>query len=149
MNRLITENKKFHVETNGTIIPGEGLEITLKDGAKILRSAMENSEFNKFNWVVSPKLSNSHQEINERSLSYWADKDFCIFKFVICSHSDLDEVLQIINKFKIDKRKVYIAFEGTTLQSQLNTALVDKIVKLGFNFSPRLQILFWGEAKGK
>lgn len=149
LDRLFTDNKKFHVETNGTIIPDEPLNLLLKDDTQIVRDAMDYSIYKTFNWVVSPKLSNSTHNLNEKGLQYWAEKDFSIFKFVICNLSDIDEVEQIIKSFKIDKRRVFIGLEGITLQSQLRPELVNEIVKRGFNYSPRLHILLWGAVKGK
>jgi organic radical activating enzyme len=148
LDKLMVPGKKFHVETNGTYIPTEPLEIKFKD-ARLAREGMEQSIIEQFNWVVSPKLSNARQEINERSLQYWAKADFCIFKFIIRSISDMEETESIIQQFSIPRDKVYIGLEGQTLESQLRKDLVEEIIRYGYHFSPRLHVLLWGNLRGK
>ena len=149
LDQLVVDGKMFHVETNATIIPTEALSIDLKDKTKIIRASMLAEVINNFNWVVSPKLSNSRQKANESAIKYWADFKNCIFKFIAKSAFDIDEIEQVINLFNIDKRKVYIGLEGFTLQSQLQPELVDEIIKHGYNYSPRLHIVLWGTTRGK
>jgi 7-carboxy-7-deazaguanine synthase len=149
LDKLVVPAKKYHVESNGSIIPTEPLNITLKDGTQVTRDAMDERIICNFNWVISPKLLNSGQELNENSLAYWAEKDYCIFKFVIRESSDLDEVKGIVKQFSLDQKKIYIALEGMTLESQLKPQLVDEIIAKGFNFSPRLHTMLWGNRKGK
>jgi organic radical activating enzyme len=148
LDKLTVPGKKYHVETNGTIIPNEALHYTFKS-AEISRDAMDLNIIKEFNWVVSPKLSNARQKINEKSLIFWANSEFCIFKFVIRNQTDLNEVEEVRQNFKIDKTKIYIGLEGQTLESQINPTLVDEIIKRGYNFSPRLHVLFWGSERKK
>jgi organic radical activating enzyme len=149
LDKLAVVGKKFHVESNGTVIPTEPLNLVLKDNTHITRDAMDEEIIKTFNWVISPKLSNSRQTLNERSLEFWAAQDYCIFKFVIRNNIDIEEVANFVTSFKIDTKKVYIALEGQTLDSQINPELVEEIIKQGFNFSPRLHVLLWGAARGR
>ena len=149
LDKLVIPGKKYHVETNGTYIPTEPLDVVLANQNRFQREAMDESVIRNFNWVISPKLSNAHQEINEQSLFYWSQKDYCIFKFIVRNMADLDEVQSLLIKFNISSRKVYIGIEGQTLQSQLNPDLVDEIIKRGLNFSPRLHVLLWGAKRRK
>jgi 7-carboxy-7-deazaguanine synthase len=149
LDNLIIENKKFHVETNSTIIPTEPISITLKDKTCISREAMKLENILNINWVVSPKMSNSHQIFDEQKFSYWLDKGFAVFKFIIRSISDINEVDSLVETHKINKCRTYIGIEGNTLQSQLQPALVDEIIKHGYNFSPRLHVMLWGAERGK
>lgn len=149
LDKLVIPGKKYHVETNGTFIPTEPLDVVLANQNRFVREAMDESVICHFNWVISPKLSNSHQEINEQSLNYWASKDYCIFKFVAQTAADLDEIQAICDKIHINSSRVYIGLEGQTLQSQLKPELVDEIIKRGFNFSPRLHVLLWGAKRRK
>jgi 7-carboxy-7-deazaguanine synthase len=149
LDNLCVDGKMFHVETNGTIIPSETLTIDLKDKTKVTREAMSENIISNFNWVISPKLSNSRQNSNENSLKYWSKYKSCIFKFIAKSKIDLDEIEQVVNLFKINRLKVYVGLEGFTLQSQLQPELVDEIIKHGYNFSPRLHIVLWGATRGK
>lgn len=149
LDKIWVADKKFHVETNGMVIPYESINITLQDGTRITREAMNPMITDTFHWVVSPKLSNSRQWFDDKKFLFWLDKGFCIFKFIIKSTLDLNEVEALVNKYNIDKNRVYVGLEGFTLQSQLQPALVDEIVKKGFNFSPRLHIMLWGAERGK
>ncbi|NQU54121.1 MAG: 7-carboxy-7-deazaguanine synthase QueE [Bacteroidetes bacterium] len=149
LDKLVQTGFNYHVETNGTAIPTLPLEIQLSDGTLIKREAMNKNTIEKFNWVVSPKLSNSRQKIDVDSLNYWAAQDFCIFKYICNNDDDLAEVEKIVNDFKIDKNKIYIGLEGVTLKSQLKPEMVDKIVAKGFNFSPRIHVLLWGATRRK
>ena len=148
LDRLVVPGKKFHVETNGYLIPTEPYNYETKDLA-ITRDGMDLQVIKDFNWVVSPKLSNSRQELNETSLAWWALQKFAIFKFVVRSSSELNEVEIVLKKFGIGRKKVYVSIEGQTLESQLQPALVDEIVSRGYNFSPRLHIMLWGAKQGK
>ncbi len=148
LDDLIVDGKKIHVETNGTIIPTEPLKLQM-GSTLISRQAMNHTKIKNFNFVVSPKLSNSRQKINEESISYWSQQDNCIFKFIVQVKEDIEEVVQFLKIHNIDNQKVYIGLEGYNLQSQLQPDLVDEIVNQGFNFSPRLHIMLWGIQRGK
>ena len=145
---LVSEGKKYHVETNGTIIPTEPLRLKIGNTV-IQREPIDANIIKDFNMVVSPKLSNSRQKVNEESIWYWAQQNNCIFKFIIQAKEDLQEIDTFINKFGINLQKVYIGLEGHSLQSQLQPVLVDEIIALGFNFSPRLHLMLWGNERGK
>jgi 7-carboxy-7-deazaguanine synthase len=149
LDDLVVPGKKYHVETNGAYIPTEPLDVILANQNRFLRGAMDEAIINQFNWVISPKLSNSQQEINERSIHFWSQKNYCIFKFITRNETDLDEVQTLLSRFNIDPTKVYIGLEGQTLQSQLKPDLVNEIVRRGFNFSPRLHVILWGAKRRK
>lgn len=149
LDNLLVPNKQYHVETNGTILPTEDLDIILPDGHRLQRKAMDESMIQHFNWVISPKLINTQQQVNDANLSFWATKSWGIFKFIIQQKEDISEVTEMIQKFNIDKKRVYIGLEGVTSESQLQPELVDEIIANGFNFSPRLQVLLWGAKRMK
>jgi 7-carboxy-7-deazaguanine synthase len=149
LDNLVVPGKMYHVESNASIIPVEPLNIDLKDKTKIARNAMDANVIKDFNWVISPKLSNARQKSDENSLKYWGKYSNCVFKFIAKSAFDFDEIEQVVNLFQIDKRKVYIGLEGFTLQSQLQPELVEEIIKHGYNYSPRLHIVLWGNTRKK
>ncbi len=149
LDLLTQANRMYHVESNGTIIPTKTLDIELRDGTIIKRKGMDEGVINKFNWVISPKLSNSKQKIHKNAIEFWSGKNYAVFKFIVGYVPDLEETDKFISKFNISKQKVYIGLLGTTVESQINPNLVDEIVKRGYNFSPRLHILFWGQKRGK
>jgi 7-carboxy-7-deazaguanine synthase len=145
----VNHSKKFHVESNGTIIPVQPLDIELRDGVKIQRGAMDEKIIKNFNWVISPKLSNSKQAIVPESIRFWSQKEYAVFKFIAGSVSDIDETEEFIAKYNIPVPKVYIGLLGTNTESQLRPDLVDEIINRGFHFSPRLHTLLWGQKRGK
>ncbi|MCX7985998.1 MAG: 7-carboxy-7-deazaguanine synthase QueE [Bacteroidales bacterium] len=149
LDLLYNKNKKFHVETNGNIIPILPLDITLADGTHINRQAMNEKIIEQFNWVVSPKLKNAYQEIDETSLCFWASRSYAIFKFIIRDIEDLDEIEYWQKKCSIAIDKIYVGIEGISLHSQLRPEIVDAIIAKGYHFSPRLHIMLWGNKRGK
>ena len=149
LDKLVIPGKKYHVETNGTVIPTEPLHIELPDGTYIERVAMKESIIKRFNWVVSPKLSNAINSQNTEYLHYWSARNWGIFKFIIQQSADIDEIEHVINRYSIDKNRVYLAVEGCTLQSQLRPELVDELITKGFHYSPRLHVLLWGAKRKK
>lgn len=149
LDLLVSADKKYHVETNGTIIPSQPLEIKLPDGTIFTRYAMDESVISSFNWVISPKLTNAHQKINEDSIVFWAQNNWGIFKFIAKNEKDLAEISTFVTKFNIDIKRVYIGLEGITPDSQMKPAMVEKIMNMGYNFSPRLHVILWGNERGK
>jgi 7-carboxy-7-deazaguanine synthase len=149
LDLLAGKNKKYHVETNGTIIPVHPCKADYRDGSTIDREGMDEQIISRFNWVVSPKLSNSKQNIESEAMEFWASRSYAVFKFVVEKEHDLDELEMIIQRFGISTDKVYVGLQGVTLESQTNTRMVQKIIERGFHFSPRLHVLFWGQERGK
>lgn len=147
LSEFVLEGVQSHIESNGTYIPTEPLEITLNDGTKIKREAIKQSTVEQFNWVISPKLSNAGQKVIDRSIIYWSDSN-CFFKFIVKNTHDVEEVEIFVDKFHLDPERVFLSLEGITRKSQLNRDLVEKILNRGFHYSPRLHILLWnGERK--
>lgn len=116
-----------------------------------------------FRWNLSPKLKSSQQkspELDQKRLSAlqdWADYarqtrlDNVSFKFVITSAEDLKEVLELVRLYKIPKNLVFLMAEGQLPESQsLQTIqyILEFAKQHGFNFSPRLHIMFWGKKRG-
>ncbi len=149
LDKLVVDGKKLHVETNGTIIPTEPLSIQLPDGTHFEREAMDEAVVSQFNWVVSPKMCNAKQKLNDEAMRYWAGKSWCVFKFIVQGEQDIAEVDEVVKFYGIDKTKVYLGLEGNTLESQLQPKLVDAIMTAGYNYSPRLHILLWGNERKK
>jgi organic radical activating enzyme len=149
LDLLAGPDRKYHVESNGTIIPTQPLTMTLEDGVVIERDAMAEAVISQFNWVVSPKLSNSKQPIAPEAMAFWAAQPYVTFKFIAETCQDLDETDAFIDRFQIPKDQVYIGLLGTTVESQLRPDMMDDIIRRGYHFSPRLHILLWGQAREK
>ena len=126
----------FEVETNGTIVPNETFD----------------SLIHQYN--VSPKLSNSNnpKKLREKpeALNFFANSVKSNFKFVISEEKDLDEVLDLIEKYAIEHNAVYLMPEGINVK-ELNTRqhwLVEVCKKYNFRYTDRLHIQIFGDKRG-
>lgn len=138
METLKKENPAyyFEVETNGTLKP--------------------SADFDKLidQYNVSPKLSNSNNDKSIRlkpaALSLFSNSAKSNFKFVISNETDLDEVLDIIQKFKISSHNVYLMPEGIDADSlnKKQSWLVECCKSHGFNYTDRLHIHIYGSKRG-
>ncbi len=129
----------FEVETNGTIIPKS-------DWA---------SMFN-----VSPKLSNNNAdnrqarvvpEAIERLVQFATYRGNAVFKFVITKKEDIEEAeIDYIKPFAIPKRSVILMPEGVTSDKLMETGkwLVNYALEKGYRYTPRLQVLTFGNRRG-
>ena len=96
----------------------------------------------------SPKLKNSGNFPYPLRVKPASKK--ILYKFVIQKGEDLKEINAFIRKYKIPKKKVYLMPEGTnktTLQKQ-SKWLIEICNKQGYNFSPRLHIMLYGNKRG-
>ncbi len=140
-DRLLTPTRIFEVESNATRFP----EAIVDD----------------FVWNLSPKLSSSKQktEIHDRtrlqSLAQWATyaqgRSNVMFKFVMTGPSDFAEILELVKTFRISRDQVYLMAEGQSSSTQKieNVAwIIDLCKKEGFQYSPRLHVILWGDQRG-
>jgi 7-carboxy-7-deazaguanine synthase len=127
---------QIEVETNGTLIPAEAVE----------------KYFGQYN--VSIKLSNSQVAEKERlkpdAIRFFAGSPKSNFKFVIDTITDLDEVLEVIGTYNIDKRKVYLMPQGINAETlrKKQQWLVEKCKEFGFNYTDRIHIHIYGDKRG-
>lgn len=134
--RLLGPSYYFECESNGTLIPKPEFA----------------SKIDRFN--ISPKLANSNnsQKLRERPKVYEAlvAMHKAIFKFVVVSPTDLIEVKRLIKDYDIPRHRVYIMPEGRTKEAiaKRSQQLAELCKQQGYNFSTRLQIELWGEARG-
>jgi organic radical activating enzyme len=124
------------IETNGTILPQEPL----------------NQLLDQFN--VSPKLANSgnSQSLREKedALSYFAGDNRSNFKFVIDSREDLEEVIVLLEKYKISPRKVYLMPQGTKQEDleRKRIWLAEVCKNNNLNYTDRMHIHLFGNKRG-
>ena len=122
------------VETSGTVAPD-----------------LSHDLVDQFN--VSPKLVPSG---NERARAYrpdvlrsFRDSGRAVFKFVVRTPSDLDEVGSMVDD--CDLGPVYVMPEGTdaaTVTARMRQ-LAEPVLARGWNLTPRLHILLWGDDRGR
>lgn len=104
-------------------------------------------------YVVSPKLSNSGNTLEERYnptilrefRSVWAS-----FKFVVANDQDLLEVDELVKDCGILPKQVYIMPEGTDVEtiSRRSGELVGPVIARRYNLTTRLQIFTFGNKRG-
>lgn len=128
---------QVEVETNGTIIPEA--------------SASFVSRFN-----VSPKLENSGntaaERYSEQTIQWFADvlQGRAIFKFVVTSPADLEEVDRIVKHHGIRPNRLYIMAEGVIAEDleARTQQLVSAVIQRGYNLTTRLHVQLWGNRRG-
>ena len=135
--RLLHHVRFLEIESNGTQLPLEEL-----DGFVTA-------------YNISPKLSNSGMEeglrLKEDSLKFFASSPKAIFKFVVCSESDLTEIQDLQSRFGITSDKIFLMPEGRSPKeiNEKSNWLADICRHDGYRFTPRLHVLLWGDERGK
>ena len=123
------------IETNGTIVPDERLAGLVGQ------------------WNVSPKLANSGISMETRirpdALAALRATGRAVFKFVVAEPAELDEVGALVEAHGLEP--VWIMPEGTDPGTLLDRArgLADPVLRRGWNLTPRLHVLLWGDQRGR
>jgi 7-cyano-7-deazaguanosine (preQ0) biosynthesis protein QueE len=123
------------VETNGTIAP----DPAITDGVA--------------QWNVSPKLANSGVALDKRirppALAALRATGRAVFKFVVASPDELDEVAALVAAH--DLTPVWVMPEGTDAATvaERARALADPVLARGWHLTPRLHVLLWGDERGR
>ncbi|WP_205741129.1 7-carboxy-7-deazaguanine synthase QueE [Haloactinopolyspora alba] len=136
-------DQDVEVETNGTIPPTD--ELTQRPRVR-------------FN--VSPKLAHAGMD-EKRTLRPGALKQFAalardgraVFKFVATDRDDLEDVRDIVRRYSVPARAVWIMPEGTQPGQLLASArdlLTDPyLLRMGWNLTPRLHALLWPNERSR
>jgi len=159
-NKKIIQKIKKYPCKNVVITGGEPL--LQQDGLKELLDAMYGYKIeletngslplkinNKFEQInCSPKLTSSGNIAYPLKLLPTNKK--VVYKFVICKKSDVDEVKAFCRKYKIPKEKIWLMPEGSKRELVIKRSiwLIETCKKEGYNFSPRLHIMLWGNIRG-
>lgn len=123
------------IETNGTIVPDQQVVGLVHQ------------------WNVSPKLANSGVPLERRirpdALAALRASGRAVFKFVVAERSELDEVADLVGAH--DLAPVWIMPEGTTPAAVFDHArdLAEPVLQRGWNLTPRLHVLLWGDERGR
>jgi len=105
--------------------------------------------------VVSPKLSNSglprHRRLRPTILRELVAHPDAVFKFVVTDIRDLDEAAELANEFEIAPRRVWVMPEARDRGVLLRrlAELAQPVADRGWSLSSRLQVLLWGDARGR
>jgi organic radical activating enzyme len=123
------------VETNGTILPDDRMVDMVG------------------RWNVSPKLANSgvpyEKRVRADALAALRATGRAAFKFVVTDGADLDEVAELVDTHGLEP--VWIMPEGTDATIFLERArqLADPVLARGWNLTPRLHVLLWGDQRAR
>ncbi|MCP8310138.1 MAG: 7-carboxy-7-deazaguanine synthase QueE [Candidatus Methylarchaceae archaeon HK01M] len=124
------------VESNGTIIPKPEIEQLVDQ------------------WNISPKLTSSKNPIDLRekqeSYEYYRNLPNSFFKYVVQDEYDLDEVQRLIKKYDIPINRILLMPEGFEKEELAKRSkwLVKFCEENGYHFTPRIQIILWGNKRG-
>jgi 7-carboxy-7-deazaguanine synthase len=123
------------IETNGAVVPSYGIT-----GAS-----------RRFN--VSLKLANSGmpaaRRLRPKAIRSLASTGKAVWKFVVTSPADLDEITQLQQRYGLDP--IWVMPEGTTSDQILGRMreLAEPVLTRGWNLTPRLHTLLWEDARGR
>ncbi len=136
LERLAQDGCFIEIETAGTILPSSALRRMVHQ------------------WNVSPKLQNSgnprERRENEDAMRTLVANERAFFKFVLCEPTDIEEVNDLVGRYGIEGDRVILMPEAVEPDSLARKGLwvADLCEKFGYRFSTRLQIEWWGGARG-
>ena len=105
-------------------------------------------------FTVSPKLANSGMKetrrLRWRALERYASAQ-SVFKFVVTSIGDLDEIDSIVNQLVLSPERVIVTAEGTDADAHLDLTrrLAPYTLRRGWCLSPRWHLILWGNERGR
>ena len=115
----------FEIETNGTIEPTHSIKMNCKINC-------------------SPKLKNSGCATFNPDVVRSINRHYSIFKFVIESESDLDEIKELYLPL-INKQRIYLMPQTN---SNVDRKMVVKMcIENNFTYSPRVHFDIWGNQR--
>jgi len=123
------------IETNGAVIPGRAITGAAR-------------QFN-----VSLKLANSGMPAARRlrpdAIRALASTGKAVWKFVVTSPADLDEITELQQRYRLDP--VWVMPEGTTSGQIVHRMreLAGPVLTRGWNLTTRLHTLLWEDARGR
>ncbi|MEV7227229.1 7-carboxy-7-deazaguanine synthase QueE [Polymorphospora sp. NPDC051019] len=132
---LTLAGRRVEIETNGTITPNKALA----------------THVGRFN--VSPKLAGSgvavERRIRPEVLRALNACGKAVFKFVVTGGSDVRELADLQVRFGLTP--VWVMPQGITASAVLDglRALAGPALEHGWNLTPRLHVLLWGDERGR
>jgi 7-carboxy-7-deazaguanine synthase len=132
---------RIEIESNGTIMPQNEL-VKLID-----------------QWNISPKTSNSLNEIQginlekfySKSLPYFRNLENAFFKFIVDKPEDIKEIDELIKKYELPNKRVILMPQATTKEDLLKKSMwLEEFAKEnGYTMSTRLHVLLWENQRAK
>lgn len=133
----LTRTKDVEIETNGTLAP------------RLSTAGNPRVHFN-----VSPKLANSGVSLGARrrpdALRTLAATGRATWKFVVTGAEDIDEIEEIVALVDARPRDVWLMPEGVSAVGQLDALpwVTKTAIARGWNVTPRLHVMIWGNKRG-
>lgn len=127
--------RRVEIETNGAVRPSHGITGAAR-------------QFN-----VGLKLANSGmpecRRIREEAVRAFVSSGKAVWKFVVTGPGDLAEIAYLQRRFGLDP--IWVMPEGTTSEQILHRMrdLAGPVLERGWNLTPRLHTLLWGDARGR
>lgn len=141
LTTLVSKGYLIEMEDNGTIIPDD----------YILSLDLPY-------YHITPKLSTSgnslhsreHRDVIEKYIDIAKNGSRVVFKYVVSTKEDFEEVQTLVEKYGIDRKFVWIMPKGISSKELMDKSeLLAELSKCaGFNFTPRLHIMLWGNERG-
>lgn len=137
LQRLKGSGFWIEVETNGTLLPDEGLSVLVD------------------HWSVSPKLAGSGNSPSARekpeAYRLFSRLASAHFKFVVEGPDDVAEVGLLSARYGIPRDRVLLMPQAGEVEALLEKGrwLAGICVREGYLFSTRLQVLLWGNRRGR
>jgi organic radical activating enzyme len=127
--------RRVEIETNGTIAPRRDLQhqaVRFNVGLKLANSG-----------VPGPRRLRPH------AIRQFAATRRAVWKFVVTGRSDLDEIAGLESAYALTP--IWIMPEGTSATDVLTGMrdLADDVLARGWNLTPRLHTLLWGDIRGR
>jgi 7-carboxy-7-deazaguanine synthase len=127
--------RRVEIETNGTIPPRRSLlhsAVTFNVGLKLANSGVEQ-----------------HRRLRPPAIRQLVASRRAVWKFVATSNADLDEIGGLERAYGL--APIWVMPEGTSAAAVLAGMrdLADGVLARGWNLTPRLHTLLWGEARGR
>jgi organic radical activating enzyme len=124
------------IETNGTVAPPPALDALVQQ------------------YTVSPKLAHSGNPaglaLPVERLAQWSADPRAVFKFVVAKPADVEDVLDLAERFAIPSARIWLMAEGTdtaTLASR-ERWLAPLCLEHNLTLSKRLHIELYGDTRG-
>jgi len=146
--KKISDNIFITIETNGTFIGDFVNHINLMSISPKLNSSVPiGSEYEKMhqqNRINSDVLKKYNElYINKKIDVQW--------KFVVNDESDMNEIILLSNNIGFKNNNIFLMPEGITKEEieQKRPVVIELCKKYKMNYTDRLQILIWGNKRGK
>ncbi|MHB8091791.1 MAG: 7-carboxy-7-deazaguanine synthase QueE [Syntrophales bacterium] len=145
--RLVACGRHVTIETAATLAP-DGIACSLASLSPKLSNSTPDVGVSE-----AVRIRHEAQRLQPDALRDWIDHYNYQLKFVVCSPSDIDEILDLLEKLgrNIPPERVLLMPEGVEPASLTRAAenIIPACKEHGFRFCDRLQIRLYGNKRGR